>query len=83
VDVDALIGRTELGSVVARSTAGVIGGALDLLRSVGVGLDLFVQRWVNRLLRRDPAAPPGEPRLLVAPTAPTAPEAPASEAVTP
>ena len=66
VDVDALIGRTELGSVVARSTAGVIGGALDLLRSVGVGLDLFVQRWVNRLLRRDPAAPPGGPRLLVA-----------------
>ena len=54
VDVDALIARTELGSVVARSTAGVIGSALDLLRSVGVGLDLFVQRWVNRLLQRDP-----------------------------
>jgi hypothetical protein len=77
VNVDALIARTELGSVVARSTAGVIGGALDLLRSVGVGLDLFVQRWVNRLLRRDPSAPPGGPRLLVASASP------ASEAVTP
>jgi hypothetical protein len=77
VDVDALIARTELGSVVARSTAGLVGDALDLLRSVGVGLDLFVHRWVDRLLRRDPSVPPGGPRLLVA----SAP--PASEVVTP
>jgi hypothetical protein len=75
VDVDALIARTELASVVARSTAGVVGGALDLLRSVGVGLDLFVHRWVDRALRRDPSALPRGPRLLVA----SASEAPMSE----
>jgi hypothetical protein len=65
VDVDALVERTELGNVVARSGAGVISSALDLLRSVGVGLDLFVHRWVDRMLRRDSSSPPGGPRLLV------------------
>ena len=65
VDVDALTGRTESGNVVARSTAGVISGAFDLLRSVGVGLDLFVHRWVDRVLHRDSSSPPGGPRVLV------------------
>ena len=65
VDVDALVERTELGSVVARSTAGVVSGALDVARSVAVSLDQFVHRWIGKLIRRQRdaasgrATPPG------------------------
>jgi hypothetical protein len=52
VDVNALVQRTELGTVVSRATGGVAGEALDAMRSAGVGLDGFVQRWVDRVLRR-------------------------------
>lgn len=65
IDVDRVLDRVD---VVARSTAGVVGGTLDLLRSVGVGLDLFVHRWVARLLRRDASSPPPGPHGLVEPT---------------
>ena len=47
VDVDALVERTELGSIVARSGAGVAAKALDVVRSLGVGLDSFVHGWVE------------------------------------
>jgi len=65
LDVDALVEQTELGSLIAKGTTGVVTEVLDLLRSQGVGLDDFVARWTNRLLRRDPATMPKGPPLLV------------------
>jgi hypothetical protein len=65
VDMDALISRTDLGAVIARSSGGMGSEALDAVRSQVIGLDLFVDRWVQRLLRRGhpvpsaPAALPG------------------------
>jgi hypothetical protein len=57
--------NTELGAVIAKSTSGVASRALDVGRAQGVGLDGFVERWVSRLLRRDPASLPlGPPRLV-------------------
>ncbi len=55
VDVNGLVQRTELGTVVSRATGGVAGEAIDAMRSAGVGLDGFVQRWVDRVLRRSGA----------------------------
>jgi hypothetical protein len=65
VDVDALVERTEIGSIIARSGAGVAGKVVDTARSQGVGLDSFVHRWMDRLLRRAPSARPDGPALLV------------------
>jgi hypothetical protein len=65
LDIDALVEQTELGAIIAKSTTGVLTEALDLVRSQGVGLDDFVARWTNRLLRRDPASLPDGPLLLV------------------
>ena len=65
LDVDALVEQTELGSLIAKGTTGVVTEVLDLLRSQGVGLDDFVARWANRLLRRDPETMPKGPPLLV------------------
>jgi hypothetical protein len=65
VDVDALVERTEIGSIVARSGAGVAAKALDVVRSLGVGLDSFVHGWVDRLLRRDSANGLGGPVSLI------------------
>jgi hypothetical protein len=65
VDVDALVGRTEIGSLVAKSTSGMASGALDVVRRQGVGLDNFVARWVDRILRRDPEQREAGPPLLV------------------
>ena len=53
VDIDALVEQTELGTIIARSTSGVASEALDLVRAQGVGLDDFLARWVNRILRRN------------------------------
>ena len=61
VDIDALVERTEVGALMARSGSAVMAQTVDMLRSQGVGLDSFVHRWVDRILRRrhrrDPAAP--------------------------
>ena len=40
--------------------------ALDAVRSQAVGLDQFVDRWVQRLLRRKEPAPLAPPALLPA-----------------
>jgi hypothetical protein len=57
IDMDALVERTDLGAVIARSSGGMGTEALDAVRSQAVGLDQFVDRWVQRLLRRKrPAA---------------------------
>jgi hypothetical protein len=52
VDIDALLARTEFGAVISRSGSAVAGRALDVVRSQGVGVDAFIDRWVSRLLRR-------------------------------
>ena len=56
VDIDALVERTELGALMARSGSAVMAQTVDMLRSQGVGLDSFVHRWVDRILRRGPAS---------------------------
>ena len=62
MDIDSLVEQTELGTIIARSTSGVASEALDVVRAQGVGLDDFVARWVNRILRRKtddwPVGPP-------------------------
>ncbi len=74
LDIDALVAQTELGSIIAKSTTGVLTEILDLLRSQGVGLDDFLARWVNRILRRAPGSLPlGPPLLIPAATLPTGP----------
>ncbi len=76
VDIDALVEQTELGTIIARSTSGVASEALDVVRAQGVGLDDFLARLVNRVLRRSPANLPLGPPLLVAGASRT-PELPA------
>ena len=65
VDIDALVERTELGAIVTRAGAGVASDVIDSARSAGVGLDSFVQRWVDRILRRQASSQPSGPPLLV------------------
>ncbi|HWN00634.1 MAG TPA: hypothetical protein VNO54_26590 [Streptosporangiaceae bacterium] len=57
IDMDALVEQTDLGAVIARSSGGVASEALDAGRSQAVGLDQFIDRWVQRALRRNHAAP--------------------------
>ena len=64
VDMDALVEQTDLGAIIARSSGGVASEALDSARSQAVGLDLFVDRWVQRALRRKQAAPAAPAALL-------------------
>jgi len=66
IDVDALVRKTELGSIIAKSTTGILTEVLDVVRSQGVGLDDFLARWTNRLLRRHDGETQLGPPLLVA-----------------
>ncbi len=71
IDMAALIDKTELSAILTRSSTTIFSEGIDLVRSQAVGLDDFLARWVNRLLRRGtarPAAPLGPP-LLVEPQA--------------
>ena len=63
VDVDSLVEQTDLGAVIAKSSGGAASEALDAVRSQAVGLDQFIDRWVQRALRRKHAAPVA-PRAL-------------------
>jgi len=65
LDIDSLVAQTELGAIIAKSTTGVLTEVLDLLRSQGVGLDDFIARWTDRLLRRAPGSLPLGPPLLI------------------
>ena len=81
LDMDALVANTELGSVIAQSTSGVASHALDSVRSQGVGMDNFIARVTNRVLRRQEAElVAGPPRLIEArlalPSPDTAPTTP-------
>jgi hypothetical protein len=71
VDVDALLARTELGAVASRSASAVAVRMLVVVRSQGVGLDGFIERWTDRLLRRKqpPAHATRAPNLPAAPAA--------------
>jgi hypothetical protein len=64
IDMDALVEQTDLGAVIARSSGGVASEALDAARSEAVGLDQFIDRWVQRALRRKHPAPPAPGALL-------------------
>ena len=64
IDFDELIEQTNLGAVIAKSSAGVTTEALDAARSGAVGLDRFIDRWVGRALwRKHPR--PVAPRALL------------------
>lgn len=63
VDMDSLVEQTDLGAVIAKSSGGAASEALDAARSQAVGLDQFIDRWVQRALRRKHAAPVA-PRAL-------------------
>jgi hypothetical protein len=64
VDMDTLVEQTDLGAVIARSSGGAASEALDAARSQAVGLDQFIDRWVQRALRRKHPAPSAPPALL-------------------
>ena len=70
VDVNALVDRTELKTVLAKSSTTVFTEGIDLVRSQAVGLDDFLARWVNRILRRKQAPAVGPPRLISLPAEP-------------
>jgi hypothetical protein len=63
VDMDALVEQTDVGAVIARSSGGAASEALDAVRGQAVGLDQFIDRWVQRGLRRKHPAPAGPPAL--------------------
>jgi hypothetical protein len=65
VDVEDLVARTELGDLLVHSTTSLATKFLDTLRAQGVGLDQFMNRWVDRILRRPPDAAPAGPPLRV------------------
>ena len=67
VDVNALVDRTEIKTVLAKSSTTVFTEGIDLVRSQAVGLDDFLARWVNRILRRKQAPAVGPPRLISLP----------------
>jgi hypothetical protein len=59
IDIDAIVQQTDLGAIIAKSSGGIAGNALDVARSQTVGLDEFMARWVARLRRRPYTGPPG------------------------
>ena len=67
VDVNALVDRTEIKTVLARSSTTVFTEGIDLVRSQAVGLDDFLARWVNRILRRKQAPAVGPSALISLP----------------
>ena len=67
IDMDTLVEHTDLGAVLAQSSGGLATEALDGARSAAVGLDQFIDRWVQRLLRRKHPVPLAPPALLPAP----------------
>ena len=64
IDMDSLVEQTDLGAVIAKSSGGAASEALDAARSQAVGLDQFIDRWVQPALRRKHAAP-SAPQVLL------------------
>jgi hypothetical protein len=59
IDIDGIVQQTDLGAIIAKSSGGIAGNALDVVRSQTVGLDEFIARWIARLRRRHYTGPPG------------------------
>lgn len=52
IDIDAIIDRIDVGALVRDSTTGLAGETVDAIRVQVMGLDLFVARVVDWVLRR-------------------------------
>jgi hypothetical protein len=64
VDFDAIVQQTEIGSIVSHSATSVLVKVIDVGREQVIGLDRFLHRWVDRLLRREPGVRRGPPLLM-------------------
>ena len=81
--MDTLVKQTDLGAVIARSSGGAASEVLDAGRSQAVGLDQFIDRWVQRALRRKQPAPMAPRALLDGEETPPAASAARAEATAP
>jgi len=52
VDVPAIIEEVDLGDIVRESTTGLVGETVDAIRVQVMGIDLFVNRVVDKIFRR-------------------------------
>ncbi|MER6970754.1 RDD family protein [Nocardioides sp. NPDC000445] len=66
VDVEALVRRSGIPDIVAESTYSMAGSALDVARRQLVGLDVVIDRIVDRLMRRSEDERRDGPPSLVA-----------------
>ena len=64
VDVESLVQRLGVPGIVVESQTRLAGSFLDLVRRQLAGLDVVLDRVVNRLLRRDARSQPAGPRGL-------------------
>ena len=64
VDIDAIVEETELGTIVARSTSGFAGEAVDAARARTAEAERSSTRVVDRMFRRRGEAPLGPPLLV-------------------
>jgi hypothetical protein len=64
VDVESLVQRLGVPGIVVESQTRLAGSLLDLVRRQLAGLDVVLDRVVNRLLRRDARSQPTGPRGL-------------------
>jgi hypothetical protein len=64
VDLEAAVRRAGVPEIVAESTGRVAGSALDLARRQIAGLDLVVDRLIDRLFGRGPGVQQGPPALI-------------------
>jgi hypothetical protein len=64
VDLEAAVRRAGVPEIVAESTGRVAGSALDVARRQIAGLDLVVDRLIDRLFGRGPGVQQGPPALV-------------------
>ncbi len=64
VDLETLVRRSGIPDVVAESTNRMAGSALDVGRRQAVGLDIVIERVVDRLFRRSRTPASSRPPLL-------------------
>src|SRR3954452_11342362 len=65
VDLEAVVRRSGIPEVVAESTSHLAGSTVDIARRQVAGLDFWVNRAVDTLLRREAGAYPVAPPVLV------------------
>jgi uncharacterized RDD family membrane protein YckC len=64
VDIEALVGRSGIPEIVAESTSQLAGSTLDVARRQVAALDFWVNRVVDRLMRRPAGSVPASPPAL-------------------